>query len=312
MEPQQFYSHGKLLLSGEYLVLDGYWALGLPTRMGQTLLVESAPGPAVPARMLWESRDAEGKVWFQGTFSLPELRLEDCTDEGVGQRLWQLLRQCRRLKTDFLQSSGNIRVSSRLEFPREWGLGSSSTLIHNLSLWAGVDPYQLLWNTFGGSGYDIACAGHSRPILYRVKDEHPEIQEGTFFPDFHEQLFFVYLNRKQDSRQGIQQYRENQPLDPAIGKKISEISQELFQGAREADFVRLITEHERLVSRALGGIPSVQKESFSDFKGAIKSLGAWGGDFVLAYGESKYTPSYFADKGYRTVLPYERIILNGG
>ncbi len=310
METRQFYSYGKLLLSGEYLVLDGFWALGLPTRMGQSLLVEPSSGPAFPSRLYWESLDAEGEIWFRGTFSLPDLRLEDCTDEGVGQRLWQLLRQCRRLKTDFLQSSGNIHIQSRLEFPREWGLGSSSTLIHNLSLWAGVDPYQLLWNTFGGSGYDIACAGHSGAVLYRVKDECPEILEGSFFPAYRERLFFVYLNRKQDSRQGIQQYRENQPVDPAIGKRISEISRELFRGTDEGSFGRLIAEHERLVSRALGGIPSVQKEWFSDFQGTIKSLGAWGGDFILAFGDPDYTPAYFADKGYGTVLTYDQMILN--
>lgn len=35
-----FKSNGKLLLTGEYLVLDGAVALALPTKMGQIMTVE--------------------------------------------------------------------------------------------------------------------------------------------------------------------------------------------------------------------------------------------------------------------------------
>ena len=35
-----FYSNGKLLITGEYLVLDGAKALALPTKYGQYLTVE--------------------------------------------------------------------------------------------------------------------------------------------------------------------------------------------------------------------------------------------------------------------------------
>ena len=57
------------------------------------------------------------------------------------------------------------RVETQLEFPREWGLGSSSTLISNLGLWAETDPYDLLSATLGGSGYDIAAARSESPFL---------------------------------------------------------------------------------------------------------------------------------------------------
>ena len=36
-----FYSHGKLLLTGEYLVLDGALALAVPCKLGQSLTVRS-------------------------------------------------------------------------------------------------------------------------------------------------------------------------------------------------------------------------------------------------------------------------------
>ena len=40
MQPQTFYSNGKLLLTGEYLVIDGAKALAIPTQKGQSLSVK--------------------------------------------------------------------------------------------------------------------------------------------------------------------------------------------------------------------------------------------------------------------------------
>ncbi len=44
---QTFYSNGKLLLTGEYLVLDGAKALALPTKMGQNLQVVTHDKPTI-------------------------------------------------------------------------------------------------------------------------------------------------------------------------------------------------------------------------------------------------------------------------
>ena len=43
-----------------------------------------------------------------------------------------------------------------------------------------------------------------------------------------------------------------------------------------------------------------------DYEGQIKSLGAWGGDFILAAGPVN-SKKYFYDKGYNTVLNYKEI-----
>jgi hypothetical protein len=53
--------------------------------------------------------------------------------------------------------------------------------------------------------------------------------------------------------------------------------------------------------------PTVQQRFFSDFKGQTKSLGAWGGDFILATGDET-TIDYFKLKGYHTVIPYTSMI----
>ena len=42
--------------------------------------------------------------------------------------------------------------------------------------------------------------------------------------------------------------------------------------------------------------------------GTIKSLGAWGGDFVLATGDEE-AQKYFKRKGYKTIIPFQDMIL---
>ena len=51
---------------------------------------------------------------------------------------------------------------------------------------------------------------------------------------------------------------------------------------------------------------SVKKLKFQDFKGEIKSLGAWGGDFILASGLD--SPSYFKSKGYKTIIKFDDMV----
>jgi len=54
-------------------------------------------------------------------------------------------------------------------------------------------------------------------------------------------------------------------------------------------------------------MPTVKEKHFPDYPFAIKSLGAWGGDFILACGDES-TPQYFKDKGFKTVLSYNDLI----
>ena len=59
-------------------------------------------------------------------------------------------------------------ITTKLTFPRAWGLGTSSTLISLIAQWAKCDPFELLFEAFGGSGYDIACATANSPISYQL------------------------------------------------------------------------------------------------------------------------------------------------
>ncbi|MFC4095145.1 GYDIA family GHMP kinase [Euzebyella saccharophila] len=303
---KEFYSHGKLLITGEYAVLDGAKSLALPTRYGQKLKVTTIEAPMIH----WRSLDVDGAVWFETTFQLealkkPSEQFRDCGE--VEQTLVKLLRAARKLNPEFLQNEQGFEVETELEFPRNWGLGSSSTLINNLAQWAQVDAFQLLWNGFSGSGYDIACAQNNGPLIYQVLQKQPVIEKIAFHPPFYKNLFFVYLDKKQNSREGIARYRSVIDQKDQLLSAVNEITRALLKTQSLADFEALLNHHEELISKTIQ-LPMVKSELFKNYSGSVKSLGAWGGDFVLVTGNEE-SPTYFKEKGYTTIIPYQQMIL---
>ena len=71
------------------------------------------------------------------------------------------------------------------------------------------------------------------------------------------------------------------------------------------NFQNCIIEHETIISKTLK-TETVKNKYFKDYTGEIKSLGAWGGDFVLAAGPIN-SKNYFNKKGYKTVFNYNEI-----
>lgn len=306
-----YYSNGKLLLTGEYLVLDGAKSLAIPTKFGQDLIVEKIK----ESQIIWGSFTHTGECWFEAVFDLKKLRLVNCTfnseKEGnadvIAETLLSVLREAKDLNPDFLNSENGFLVKTNLTFPRNWGLGSSSTLINSIASWAKVDAFKLLWNSFKGSGYDIACAQNNTSIFYQIENKKPIVNQVEFNPIFKEKLFFLHLNKKQDSKEGIAKFREsNNNFDQEI-KRISAISDAFLNANTLEYFESLIVEHERIIG-SIVKLKPVKEKLFSDYFGEIKSLGAWGGDFVLVTGNSE-TPEYFKNKGFETILAYSDMIL---
>ncbi|WP_299162652.1 GYDIA family GHMP kinase [uncultured Tenacibaculum sp.] len=306
-----FYSNGKLLLTGEYVVLDGATSLAVPTKFGQDLIIE----PIQELQLIWGSFTNTGECWFEASFDLPKLRLTSATfnsnkegsAEFIAETLRDILLEAKRLNPKFLDSNNGFIVKTNLTFPQNWGLGSSSTLINNIASWANVNPFTLLWNAFSGSGYDIACASHNSPILYQLKESKPIIEEVEFNPSFTDELFFVYLNQKQNSREGIAQYKQHKEEAKTLITEIDSLTQEFLATNSSKNLGEIIIEHEQIISSIIKQQP-VKKRLFSDYFGEIKSLGAWGGDFILATGNDD-SINYFNQKGFNTILPYKEMIL---
>lgn len=304
MSKKSFYSNGKLLLTGEYTVLDGAKALALPCKFGQALEVEENASGEIS----WESYDVDQTLWLKVTFKIQDLLAGNILSEDSAQsRLANILIEAAKLNASFLDINKGYTVKTTLTFPRNWGLGTSSTLINNIAQWLSIDPYELLRQTFGGSGYDIACAQSNSPILYQLESEKPIVTSTFFSPEFSEHLYFVYLNKKQNSRAAISSYYAKRSNMGDVITAINKISEEVLASSDLAEFIRLMSHHEKIMSEVLG-LNTVKEELFSDFEGSVKSLGAWGGDFVLVITEKNPT-LYFNKRGFQTVIPYQEMIL---
>lgn len=298
---KSFYSNGKLLLTGEYVVLDGATALALPTKKGQSLTLL----PRDEGKLLWNSYDEKNKCWFNAEFSLDTFEIVACDTLKTAQIVSEILEEARRIQPEFLLNSPGVQAITELDFPRNWGLGTSSTLINNIAQWANVDAFTLLKNSFGGSGYDIAAAQHNMPVFYTLEKNTPKVQEVGLSWDFTGSLFFVHLNQKQDSKKGISRYKKN-PATLGQLEKISDFTKKLLLCYTLSDFESILNAHEVVISELIG-LPTVKERLFPEYNGSVKSLGAWGGDFVLATGTATEI-DYFRKKGYTTIIPFSNMI----
>ena len=301
---QTFYSNGKLLITGEYLILDGAKGLALPTKMGQNLNVEDTNS----GNIRWKSYDADGSIWFEEILSFQEIQDSNSTTESVKATLIKILQMANTMNSNVFNNSEGFAVTTQLSFPRNWGLGTSSTLINNIAQWFQIDAFELLQQSFGGSGYDIACAQNNNPITYVLLDGKPRVEKVVFKPEFAQNLYFVYLNQKRNSKSAIADYHTNKTkqLSSYIAA-INTLTQDTIEANNLELFTQLISQHETVLSEILK-TKTVKDTLFPDFDGAVKSLGAWGGDFVLVVSKKNPMP-YFVAKGYETVIPYGEMIL---
>ncbi len=323
---KHYHSHGKFLLTGEYLVLKGALALALPLKLGQTLTVETIPETSLQ----WNAHKPDGP-WFSVSLNPENLEIIDCDDQPKAEKLSQILKSVKQLNPKAFEGN-DIKFTTRLDFDPNWGFGSSSTLIANLARWANVNPYELLKLTFGGSGYDIACATAEGPIYYQlvnlesalrqaqgpqqikavesVETPTPMVEIVDFNPTFAEHLFFVYQGQKQSSSKEIKAFlAKANPSDLQNDiKTVSEICRALPKCESLDEFAMLLQCHERIIARCIGQEP-VQKR-FPDFEGVLKSLGAWGGDFILAATgwDENQVREYFKGKGLEVVFGYNDLV----
>jgi len=303
---KEFYSNGKLLITGEYLVLDGAKSLALPTKFGQNLIITEGANQEIK----WTSFDSDGSIWYEDTFLFKDISTKKISEEATSKRntLLEILHEGYLLNPDFLHQFRGYHITTQLSFPRNWGLGTSSTLINNIAQWLQIDAFVLLKNSFGGSGYDIACAQNNTPILYHLENGIPIVEKITFNPAYSENLYFVYLDKKQSSKAAIASYYDN-PNNDLVKTivKNDKITLDVLNAKNVQEFALTIEKHESQMSAILK-METVKETLFPDFNGAMKSLGAWGGDFVLVIASENPT-DYFKGKGLRTIIPYKDMVL---
>ena len=331
---QQFRSNGKFMLTGEYLVLNGATALALPLKLGQSLEVDILGSDN--NRIYWEAykpsavRNQQSAIskdtshdsmltsqgvmpWFYVILNKCDFSVIETDDKEKAERLSNILSKVKSLNENVFNDSHDYRFSTLLDFDPQWGLGSSSTLINNVSEWANINPYQLLDSTFKGSGYDIACAKADGPIFYQVNrrqtTDNRLVASVSFNPEFKDNLYFVYQGHKQNSANEVKTFLDKNKDYTKEIESISEISKIIPEVTTLRDFCYFIKVHEEIMEKCLER--KRIKTYYSDFEGEMKSLGAWGGDFFLIATEwdEEKVKHYFNNKGLDTIIKYQDIVL---
>ena len=297
----EVYSNGKVLLTGEYVILDGALSLAAPTKFGQYLRLRESQSNLIN----WKSINFDGNIWFECLITSDTLEVKSTSSKKISNTLVEIINLIRDYNPIFLKKCGSD-ISTNLTFEKNLGLGSSSTLISNLSKISGVNPYTLNNKIFKGSGYDIACAESISPILFKLDKDQKIINEVSFKPSFNEHIYFVYLNKKQNSILEIEKYNKNKASNSIINE-ISNITSEILVCNSIDGFNKLIEAHEIIISKLISK-KTIKDVLFKDFDGSIKSLGAWGGDMIMV--TSHNNPSgYFKKRGYSTIFKFEELII---
>lgn len=289
-------------------MLKGATALAVPLKFGQSL--EVLPDTNNDFHLRWKAM-VKNEFWFEAVLDIDSLNIIESSDLQKAKALSELLKQANTIKPKVLKNSKGFDVITNADFDINWGLGSSSTLISNVAQWFGIDAYQLHFKVSSGSGYDIACANNDGPLLYTLEGNNPLVEAVNFNPDFSDKLYFVYLGRKQKSDKSIVDFASRLEGRHIEKDRISEISRELIATHDLEEFEFFIDESEQIMSEILG-MPAVKETTFDDFPGAVKSLGAWGGDFVMMTWKEgiEKLEAYLSAKNLDVVFSYDEIVLN--
>lgn len=298
--PAEFFSPGKLLLTGEYFVLYGAKALAVPTVYGQHLNVSSSSDSQ---SLAWEFRNNSDQTLFKEKWNWSEV--DALADDGANNDYVPRLLQA--IKRHKINLSGK-KLVFRVNYPQAWGLGSSAAMLANVAKWTQLDPMELFFESQSGSGYDVACSFQGQTIFYQLVEGRPVWEPTHFQPDFTDRLWLVYYGQKQSSAQEVKRFLQRNPPDTATINEMSALTLAIATEKQLSTFQDLLRRHEALVANAIGQRP-VQEKFFSDFQGVVKSLGAWGGDFMLAVSNTNSSPElYFKEKGFPWVMNWKQII----
>ena len=123
----KFYSNGKILITGEYFVLNGALSLALPTVYGQYLEINDNDSNIIN----WSSYNKNKEIWFKCELDKDSLKVRYSSSKEISEIIKELISYIRKKESNFLKSNGSI-INTELTFDKDWGLGSSSTLINNL------------------------------------------------------------------------------------------------------------------------------------------------------------------------------------
>ena len=289
------------MLTSEYFAMDGALVLAVPTKLGQEFSFEEIEDGA--SIVHWKAYH-QNALWLDAIIDYKNWKLLSTNIAKSGDFILKVLRNLQYLSPCKFKSDTTYYLATNLQFPANYGLGSSSTLMTNLAEWGCCNPFELNAMSLGGSGYDIAVAKEKSAVLFRNKPEL-YIQKVNFNPDFKDELIFIHLNQKQDSREGIKLYRSKEKSQNLISF-FEKLTMDVLESDSIEKFSHLMGVHEKKISNFIG-IPTVKEKLFIDCPVFLKSLGAWGGDFVMSRKFDDYQ-NWFSDRGFSTIYSWSELI----
>ncbi|PZU91125.1 MAG: 30S ribosomal protein S6 [Chryseobacterium sp.] len=298
---KRIFSPGKLMLTSEYVAVDGALVLAVPTRLGQELFYTEVEDQK--ALMFWEAYH-QNQLWLKAKIDYKNWKIIETNDSKASDFILKTLKNVQNLSGTKLKSNTSYHIKTNLQFPSDFGLGSSSTLMANLAEWAAIDAFILNEISLGGSGYDVAVAKEKSAILYSRFPERT-YHKIDFNPSFKNELIFIHLNQKQDTREGISHYK-SKPTSTELINDYSKLTKRIVNSQDLEEFSELMTIHEQKLSDFLG-TPTVKEKYFQNCPSFVKSLGAWGGDFVLASKFGDYQ-DYFKEQGFTKIFSWKDLI----
>jgi len=297
----RIFSPGKLMLTSEYVAVDGALVLAVPTKLGQELFYSENDGQK--SLIVWEAYH-QNQLWLKAKIDYKNWKTLETNDSKASEFILKTLKNVQNLSDTKLKSDTSYHIKTNLQFPSDFGLGSSSTLMTNLAEWANIDAFTLNEISLGGSGYDVAVAKEKSAVLYSCFPERT-YHKIDFNPSFKDELIFIHLNQKQDTREGISHYK-SKPTSTGLINDYSKLTKMIVNSQNLEEFSELMTIHEQKLSDFLE-IPTVKEKYFQNSPSFVKSLGAWGGDFVLASKFGDYE-SYFKKQGFTKIFSWSDLI----
>lgn len=298
----KIYSPGKLMLTSEYFAVDGALVLAVATKPGQEFFFdETDDGQSL---VYWEAYH-QNKIWLQAKINYQTWSVVETNVPESAAFILKVLQNVQQFSDIQFKSNQSYHLKTNLQFPSDYGLGSSSTLMNNLAEWAQIDPFILNEKSLGGSGYDIAVAQSKSAVLYR---NQPKVfyEKVNYCPPFADDLIFIHLNLKQNSREGIALYRSKTKSEDLISY-FSDLTKKILLCQELEKFSELMMQHEQKISHFVG-IPTAKSLYFKDCPVFVKSLGAWGGDFIMTQKFPGYE-DYFRGRGFSTIFNWNDLII---
>ena len=112
-----------------------------------------------------------------------------------------------------------------------------------------------------------------RPIIYKKGQQGPIYSPVSFNPSFKENLYFLYLGKKQNTSEAIGNYQKiREQVTTSTKEEISDITRSMVNAKNIKEFSTLTNQHEQIVSKVISIFQQSKTHCFKTFQVKLKAL----------------------------------------